>query len=329
MQLQDRVDQINKLRESTRRLRQSMYATLEGGGFIEVIEQAGPQLDRVRRFVEAFIAPIPPLTVDDVVSSEFLSSPNPWILPMFPDLDNRPFHDPGEFEAATQLRAAHDALLEEATRSLATFETSFYDDVTQTGGKWYQGHATACGTLHEGKLGQNLPVLTSIVRELPGCCADELGTADCYYSVLESGASINAHTSSDNLKVRFHLGLSIPSGQCAISVGGQTNSWKQGEVLILEDAFLHTAWNRTDSQRIVALVDFWHPDLTLAERAALSAAFKRSEMRRMICYARSVPDDVTANMMRVFELEDSDASIADYWPRKPDFEFSPVGKITD
>jgi len=329
MELQERVDQLNKLRKATERLRTAMFATMESGGYLDTIAREGSDLDRVKQFLAEFKEPIPPLSVDDVVAPGFISKPNPWVFPMFPGLGNMPFHPPEAFPWVRQLEAAFPELRREAQSSRTTFDTSFYDEVTQQGGNWYQGHATACGTLHDGKVGHYLPTLSSVIRDLPGCCSAELGSADCYYSVLEAGASINAHSSSDNLKVRCHLGLVIPPGPCAISVGGQTRGWEEGKVLILEDAFLHMVWNRTGQDRIVALIDFWHPDLAPPERAALSAGFKKSEMRRMICYSRSVTPEVTERMMRLFEAEDDDPSIARFWPRKPSYDFRPQGRITD
>ena len=34
---------------------------------------------------------------------------------------------------------------------------------------------------------------------------------------------------------------------------------------MFDDSFLHSAANKTDSQRIVLIVDLWHPNLTITE----------------------------------------------------------------
>ena len=41
---------------------------------------------------------------------------------------------------------------------------------------------------------------------------------------------------------------------------------------MFDDSFLHSAANNTDSQRIVLIVDLWHPNLTITEvRFSLSS----------------------------------------------------------
>jgi aspartyl/asparaginyl beta-hydroxylase (cupin superfamily) len=35
--------------------------------------------------------------------------------------------------------------------------------------------------------------------------------------------------------------------------------------LVFDDFLVHEAWNRTDEERIVLIVDLWHPGLTATE----------------------------------------------------------------
>lgn len=43
---------------------------------------------------------------------------------------------------------------------------------------------------------------------------------------------------------------------------------------MFDDSFMHSASNRTDSQRIVLIVDLWHPNLTITEvQSSLSDKF--------------------------------------------------------
>jgi aspartyl/asparaginyl beta-hydroxylase (cupin superfamily) len=56
---------------------------------------------------------------------------------------------------------------------------------------------------------------------------------------------------------------------------------------VFDDSFEHEAWNRTDTERAVLLIQFWHPDLTEAEVWALkelgpftaSSEYKQAAMR--------------------------------------------------
>ena len=45
--------------------------------------------------------------------------------------------------------------------------------------------------------------------------------------------------------------------------------WQEGRCLVFDDSFEHEAWNRSDSVRIVLLIQLWHPDLSAAEIWAL------------------------------------------------------------
>lgn len=80
-----------------------------------------------------------------------------------------------------------------------------------------------------------------------------------FFSVMPPGCVIPPHRGPFNGVLRLHLGISIPKGDCAISVGGETRSWRNGAALVFDDSYEHTAWNRTDETRIVLFVDFLRP----------------------------------------------------------------------
>jgi aspartyl/asparaginyl beta-hydroxylase (cupin superfamily) len=52
-------------------------------------------------------------------------------------------------------------------------------------------------------------------------------------------------------------------------VGDQVHHWEEGKCIVFDDTFEHEVWNRTDEERLVLLIDLWHPDLTQLERDAL------------------------------------------------------------
>lgn len=78
------------------------------------------------------------------------------------------------------------------------------------------------------------------------------------FSNLTAGAFIGAHTGYTKTVIRCHLGLIVPE-DCAIRVGEETRSWKQGSTLAFDDTYEHEAWNRSDTDRIVMLLDFERP----------------------------------------------------------------------
>jgi beta-hydroxylase len=98
------------------------------------------------------------------------------------------------------------------------------------------------------------PQTWRIVRQIPG-----LKTA--LFSVFEAGKHLPPHRGPYNGVLRLHLGLIVPeAGQrVAIRVGSEVLHWREGEVLIFDDAYEHEAWNLTDEPRVVLFVDFAKP----------------------------------------------------------------------
>ena len=86
-----------------------------------------------------------------------------------------------------------------------------------------------------------------------------------YVSRMRAGTHIRAHTGPTNLRVRCHLGIRTPQGDCAIRVEDKTRRWEEGKCLVFDDHFEHEAWNHTEEDRIVLIVDLWHPGLSSTE----------------------------------------------------------------
>jgi len=53
---------------------------------------------------------------------------------------------------------------------------------------------------------------------------------------------------------------------CYLKVGSEVRQLVEGQCVVFDDSFQHSSWNNTDGDRIVLIVDIWHPDLTLSER---------------------------------------------------------------
>lgn len=76
------------------------------------------------------------------------------------------------------------------------------------------------------------------------------------FSVLRPGTRIKPHLGYAGSFLRFHLGLRVPEGDCGLRVGGHTARWRDGEALVFDDRVEHEAWNLTDAERVILLVDF-------------------------------------------------------------------------
>lgn len=102
---------------------------------------------------------------------------------------------------------------------------------------------------------------------------------EALFSLLQPHTPIPEHSDGLNFFLTCHLGLKIPR-DCAIRVGTETRTWAEGETLLFNTSFLHEAWNRSDTHRIVLLVDVWHPELTGVEAEAI--AFLRPQLEAML-----------------------------------------------
>jgi beta-hydroxylase len=101
---------------------------------------------------------------------------------------------------------------------------------------------------------QLCPETTRLVEMIPG-----MTTAG--FSSLKPGTHIVPHVGYSNGVLCCHLGLFVADG-CALRVKTQTRSWQEGKCLIFDDTVEHEAWNYSDANRIVLLIDFKNPDAT-------------------------------------------------------------------
>ena len=93
------------------------------------------------------------------------------------------------------------------------------------------------------------------------------------FSILRPHTHIPPHHGMLNTRLICHLPLIVPDG-CRLRVGNHTRPVVAGEVLIFDDSIEHEAWNDSDEVRVILLFEIWRPELTPAERAALTRLFE-------------------------------------------------------
>jgi aspartyl/asparaginyl beta-hydroxylase (cupin superfamily) len=98
------------------------------------------------------------------------------------------------------------------------------------------------------------PRTASLLAQVPG-----LTTAG--FSRMGPGTHIKPHVGWVRTVYRLHLGLVVPP-DCALRVGAETRSWREGECLIFDDTMEHEAWNRSGESRVVLLLDFLRPGVS-------------------------------------------------------------------
>jgi len=88
------------------------------------------------------------------------------------------------------------------------------------------------------------------------------------FSVLAPRTRIPPHTGSNNVRTTVHLPLIVPAG-CGLRVGSQSRTFEAGTAWAFDDTIEHEAWNDSDEERTILILDVWNPLLSEAERAAV------------------------------------------------------------
>jgi aspartate beta-hydroxylase len=183
----------------------------------------------------------------------------------YPGLTARPFHDRALFPITQALQAQFSTIRNEiAGLADAVFSPELESHLMERGA-WDVFMFYERGRKNAENC-DRCPTITKII-ESHNTLRTQAGIL--YVSKLVPQSHIRAHRGPTNIRIRCHLGIQIPQGDCAIRVRDEVRRWREGECLIFDDSLEHESWNHTDESRIVLIVDVWHPDLTPAEVAFL------------------------------------------------------------
>lgn len=178
----------------------------------------------------------------------------------YPGLAAHPWHDPAAFALVAYLESHFSAIRDE----LLALDTSRFHRESERiarSGDWDVAFLYERGRRHDDVC-VACPVTVRGIDTYP---AMRSAAGLIYVSRMRGGTHIAAHRGPTNLRLRCHLALQVPPGDCAIRVGSETRRWEAGRCLVFDDFFEHEAWNHTDEDRIVLIVDLWHPGLSATE----------------------------------------------------------------
>jgi aspartyl/asparaginyl beta-hydroxylase (cupin superfamily) len=208
-----------------------------------------------------------------------LQQPTSFYYPRLPQI---PFYDPADFDWVPAMEAAYPAIRAEAEAILADRQgvapyiarqanrppptNKLLDDERWSAyllirdGQVFEEHAARCpATMAALKL----PPIPVIAQRSPLAL----------FSILAPGTHIEPHHGLLNTRLICHLPLIVPP-DCALRVGNETRQVEAGKMLIFDDTMEHEAWNRSGELRAILLFEIWRPELTLAERHALTAMYE-------------------------------------------------------
>jgi hypothetical protein len=191
----------------------------------------------------------------------------------YPDLPGRPWHDPREFGLVGYLESNFSAIRDEILALQAARFHRESEPINRTG-DWDVAFLYERGRRHDD-ICAACPVTTRGIETHPTI---RTMAGLIYVSRMRPSTHIAAHRGPTNLRLRCHLAIKIPEGDCAIRVGEQTRQWREGRCLVFDDYFEHEAWNHTDEDRIVLIVDLWHPGLSATEVMLLEGLHRYTDL---------------------------------------------------
>jgi len=208
----------------------------------------------------------------------------------YPFLPADEFFDREHFPWLAELEAATDVIRAEVTELLASDDPGLSPYVAMPPGTpeniWTGlNNSPAWSALHLWKDGQRIdgacaraPRTAAIVERLPlANIPDRAPTV--FFSILRAGKHIPPHTGVTNTRTIIHLPLIVPRG-CAFRVGGETREWREGQAFAFDDTIEHEAWNPSDQDRALLILDCWNPYLSEHERDMICRLFAVADAQK-------------------------------------------------
>jgi aspartyl/asparaginyl beta-hydroxylase (cupin superfamily) len=97
------------------------------------------------------------------------------------------------------------------------------------------------------------PKTAALVDDIPGLF-------QAFFSILDGGKSVPAHSGPYRGYIRYHLGLVVPEeNPPSIRIKDQLYTWKEGESLLFDDSWDHEVYNQAKADRVVLIVDIRRP----------------------------------------------------------------------
>ncbi|MFC3714252.1 aspartyl/asparaginyl beta-hydroxylase domain-containing protein [Sphingoaurantiacus capsulatus] len=199
----------------------------------------------------------------------------------YPGLPHTAFYEPHDFPWLVEIEAMADAIRAEAESVLAD-DSGTVPYIERPKDRPARPHAllddTRWSAFHLWKSGEPVaanaarcPVTMAALAKAP--IPRIAGRSPmALFSILKPGTHIEPHSGYLNTRLICHIPLIVPEG-CRLRVGNQTRTVEAGKALLFDDSIEHEAWNDGTSARAILLFEVWRPELSEAERQALTAMF--------------------------------------------------------
>ncbi len=183
-----------------------------------------------------------------------------WILR---DLPAIPFRESSEFPWLSSLEKNWESIRDEYD-VVAQDELQPYRYPGLASKKWTH-YWLFRGGIRVEENAKRCPKTVALIESLP------VKVDEVMFSVLAPGGRIPAHVDPHNIVLTSHLGLHVPPDS-GLRAGDQSQPFREGHCLVFDQSFDHEAWNLSGVPRVTLLVDFFKPEVSAAESAAILGA---------------------------------------------------------
>ena len=162
-----------------------------------------------------------------------------------------PYKDADNFNWANEFSSNSAKIKEELHQYLHAHELkSYFNTSMVTRQNGWRTIALKTWSVELFKNQKHFPFTTSLLIKYP-----QIVSAS--FNLLEPNSKIIPHCGDTNAIYRCHLGIEVPAGlpDCGLKVKNEPREWKNGQWLIFMDAYVHEAWNNTDKERYIFLID--------------------------------------------------------------------------
>lgn len=218
---------------------------------------------------------------------EVAYSPNNFAPELFyiPDLPAKPVYPPSDAQWCAHFTANASAIKQELEQVLG--QQTAKANLRPYLGQQFSNHSSlgqlanstswqAMDLYRNGELNEALasafPATLNAIKGAP-CYALDSSPFEVFFSFLKPQQQIAPHFGESNHALTAHLALDIPA-DCHLRVDHQDYAWRESELLIFDDSFLHSAHNNSAHTRVVLIFSVWHPDLSHDERRAIQISFQ-------------------------------------------------------
>ena len=175
------------------------------------------------------------------------------------DIDSKPWYNVEDFPGGRDLQKSTPKILSELSEfsnEIPSLSTSNFNDLVEQGA-WTTVFLKS-GSGWEDRVMRHIPKTLQALKNFP-----HLGEL-CFLSNLAPETRIVPHCGPWNLRVNFHLGIKIPI-DCGLRVADACATWVTGDWLVFDDSFEHEVWNDSATERLVLVMNAWHPSLSQTE----------------------------------------------------------------